>query len=116
MFLDISKAFDEVWHDRLIFKLKCNGISGNLLKFVENYLQSRQQRVVLNDNISDWRCVNVGVPKGSVLGPLLFLVYINDLTGDISSEMDLFADDSSLFTRVERVDQTYENSLRTCIL
>ena len=98
MFLDISKAFDKMWHDGFIFKLKCNGISGNHLNFFENYLQNRQQRVVLNGTTSDWRCVNAGVPQGSVLGPLLFLVYINDLTDVISSEMHLFADDYSLYT------------------
>ena len=112
LFLDISKAFEKVWHDGLIFKLKCNGISGNLLKFLENHLQNRQQRVVLNGTISDWRCVSAGVPQGSVLGPLLFPVYINDLTDDISSEMRLFADNSSLFTRVERVDQTHEKLVK----
>ena len=108
LFLDISKAFDKVWHDGLIFKLKCNGISGNLLNLFENYLQNRYQRVVLNGTTSDWRGITAGVPQGSVLGPLLFLVYINDLTDNISSHMRLFADDSSLFTRVEGVDQTQE--------
>ena len=112
LFLDISKAFDKVWHDGLIFKLKCNGISGNLLKFLENYLQNRQQRVVLNGTASDWRSVNAGVPQGSVLGPLLFLIYINDLTDNISSHMRLFADDSSLFTRVEGVDQTHDKLVK----
>ena len=68
--------------------------------------------MVLNSTTSDWRCVNAGVPQGSVLGPLLFLVYINDLTDDISSEMRLFADNSSLFTRVERVDQTHEELVK----
>ena len=112
LFLDISKAFDKVWHKGLIFKLKCNGISGNLLNFFENYLQNRQQRVVLNGTTSDWRNVTAGVPQGSVLGPLLFLVYINDLTDNISSHMRLFADDSSLFTRVEGVDQTHEKLIK----
>ena len=91
MFLNISKAFDKVCHDGLIFKLKCNGISGNLLKFLESYLQNRHQRVVLNGTGSDWRCVNADVHQGSVLGPLLFLVYINDLTDNISSQMRIFA-------------------------
>ena len=86
--LDISK----VWHEGLLYKLKCNGISGNLLKFLENYLHNRYQRVVLNGTNSDWRSIESGVPQGSVLGPLLFLVYINDLTDNISSEMRLFAD------------------------
>ena len=105
--LGISKAFAKVWHDGLIFKLKCNGISGILLKFFESYLQNRQQRVVLNGTASDWRNVTAGVHQGSVQGPLLFLVYINDLTDNISSEIRLFADDSSLFTRIEGVDLTH---------
>ena len=96
MFLDISIAFDKVWHDGLIFKLKCNGISG----------------ILLNGTASDWRNVAAGVPQGSVLGPLLFLVYINDLTDNISSEMRLFADDSSLFTRVEGVELTHEKLVK----
>ena len=107
LFLDISKAFDKVWHDGLIHKLKCNGISGNLLNVLENYLHHRFQRVVLNGTNSDWRSIEAGVPQGSVLGPLLFLVYINDLTDNISSEIRLFADNSSLFTRVNGVDQTH---------
>ena len=101
-----------MWHDGLILKLKCNGISGNLLKFFENYLQNRQQRVVLNGTASDWRRVTADVPQGYVLGPLLFLFYINDLTDNISSQMHLFADDSSLFTRVEGVDPTHEKVVK----
>ena len=78
------------------------------LKHFENYLLNRQQRVVLNDTSSDWRSITAGVPQGSVLGPLLFLVYINDLSDNISSQMRLFADDSLLSTRVEGVEQTHE--------
>ena len=106
LFLDISKAFDKVWNNGIIFKLKCNGVSGNLLRFLKNYLQDRFQRVVLNRTTSNWRGLNAGVPHGSVLGPLLFLIYINYLTDNISTQIHLFADDSSLFTRVEGVDQT----------
>ena len=108
LFLDISKAFDKVWHDGLIFKLKSSGISGTLLSFFENYLQNRHQRVVLNGAMSDWSSISAGVPQGSVLGPLLFLVYINDLTENISSQMRLFADDSSLFTPVKVIIETNE--------
>ena len=72
VFLDISKAFDKVWHEGLIYKLKCNGISGKLLTFFENYLSQRCQRVVLNGKESEWTGITAGVPQGSVLGLLLF--------------------------------------------
>ena len=106
IFLDISKAFDKVWHEGLLYKLKCNGISDSLFTLLGDYLTNRYQRVVLNGHVSDWMMLNAGVPQGSVLGPLLFLVYINDLTDNISSDMRLFADDSSLFTCVKGVDDT----------
>ena len=106
MLLDISKAFDKVWHERIIYKLKCNGICGNLLNFFDDYLRNRQQRVVLNVIESNWKNIHAGVPQGSVLGPLLFIIYINDLTDNISSDMRLFADDSSLFTRVSEIEVT----------
>ena len=108
IFLDISKAFDKVWHVGLIHKLQCNGVSGNLLNFFKDYLNNRSQRVVLNGIQSEWALLHAGVPQGSVLGPLLFLVYINDLTDNISSHMRLFADDSSLFTAVNDVGLTHE--------
>ena len=78
--LDVSKAFDNVWHIGLLFRLKAHGVDGELLSLLENYLQNRKQRVVLIGQTSDWREINYGVPLGSVLESVLFfLIYINDL-------------------------------------
>ena len=101
VFLDISKAFDKVWHEGLLSKLKSMGISGKLIKLLENYLSNRLRRVVLNGQTSPWRPVLAGVPQGSILGPLLFLIYINDLPNRLKSNVKLFADDTSLFTIVK---------------
>ena len=72
VFLEISKAFDKVWHDGLIFKLKQNDISGKLLNLIKDFLKNRKQRVVLNGQFFPWTDVDAGVPQGSILGPLLF--------------------------------------------
>ena len=101
VFLDISKAFDKVWHKRLLYKLKSMGISGELFNLLENYLSGRLQRVVSNGQTSSWRPVLAGVPQGSILGPLLFLVYINDLPNELKSNAKRFADDTPLFTFVK---------------
>ena len=77
-----------------------NGISGNLLKLFQNYLSNRKQRVVLNGFSSDYSSIDSGVPQGSVLGPLLFLIYINDLEKNIKSNVIFFADDTMLFSVV----------------
>ena len=97
VFLDMSKAFDKVWHKGLIFKLKQNGISGNLLSTLTDFLTLRKQRVVLNGQLSSWSNIESGVPQGSILGPLLFLIYINDLSEGLTTNAKLFADDVSLF-------------------
>ena len=100
VYLDMSKAFDKVWHKGLLFKLEQNGVTGKLLEFFKNYLNNREQRVALNGLFSDWGTIKSGVPQGSVLGPLLFLVYINDLEKGIKSSIKFFADDTSLFSIV----------------
>ena len=100
VYLDMSKAFDKVWHEGVIFKLKQNGFEGNLLNLFQNYLTNRKQRVVINGMESNWGDIKAGVPQGSVLGPLLFLIYINDLEEGIKSYVKFFADDTSLFSVV----------------
>ena len=104
IFLDLSKAFDRVWHDGLIYKIKRTDITGNSLKLIESFLSNRFQRVVLNGQSSSWAPVCAGVPQGSILGPLFFLIYINDLSKDISSTVKLFADDTSIFSVVDDVN------------
>ena len=106
MFLDISKAFDKVWHDGLLYKLKRNGINGDLLKLIESFLSDRYQRVVLNGQTSKWNKITAGVPQGSILGPLFFLIYINDLPSELSCSSKLFADDTSLFSVIKNVNKT----------
>ena len=110
IFLDIAKAFDKVWHDGIIFKLTQNGISGNLLNLLRDFLNERKQRVILNGQFSTWKNVSAGVPQGSILGPLLFLIYINDLTEGLSTNAKLFADDTSLFSVIHDI-QTSANNL-----
>ena len=100
VFLDMSKAFDKVWHEGLLFKLRQNGVDGKLLTMFSSYLSDRKQRVVLNGMTSDWAPLQSGVPQGSVLGPLLFLIFVNDLEDGIKSQIKFFADDTSLFSIV----------------
>ena len=98
--LDSSKAFDRVWHDGLMYKLKTLGICGNYYGLIHSFLSDRHQRVVLNGQSSKWSHIKAGVPQGSILGPLLFLVYINDLPEGLTTSAKLFADDTSLFSVV----------------
>ena len=97
VFCDISKAFDRVWHKGLLFKLAQNGIQGKLLEWFTSYLQNRQQRTVIQSGVSTTQTVTAGVPQGSVLGPLLFLIYVNDITESLISLTRLYADGSSLY-------------------
>ena len=101
VYLDISKAFDRVWHDGLLYKLKRCGVSGQLLFLIQSFLKDRKQRTVLNGQSSNWGDISAGVPQGSILGPLFFLVYTNDLAVGLKCNVKLFADDTSLFTVVE---------------
>ena len=85
VFLDISKAFDKVWHQGLHYKLRQNGISGELLNILTDFLDSRARRVILNGQYSSWAKIEAGVPQGSILRPLLILIYINDLSDNLES-------------------------------
>ena len=96
VFLDISKAFDKVWHKGLLHKLKENGINGPLLDVLEDFLCSRKQRVVLNGQQSSWSDFVAVVPQVSILGLLLSLIYTNDLSDGLHSNPKLFADDAAL--------------------
>ena len=91
---DISKAFDRVWHTGLLLKLKTYGVEGKLLKWFESYISSRKQCVFINNSKSPLVNTNAGVSQGSVLGLLLFLLYVNDIADNLLSLTRLFADDT----------------------
>ena len=97
VFVDLRKAFDSIDHSHLLAKLSAYGFDDVSLKWFQSYLSHRQQRVVLDRVYSDWATVVRGVPQGSVLGPLLFIVYMNDLATVIKSHLHLFADDIALY-------------------
>ena len=100
IYLDFQKAFDKVPHQRLLLKLKAHGIGDSITDWVEQWLTARRQRVVVDGEVSNWKSVLSGVPQGSVLGPILFLIYINDLDDSITSNALKFADDTKLFRKV----------------
>ena len=114
--LDFAKAFDKVPHRRLLLKLEGYGICGDLLLLIEALLSNRKQRVVFEDASSEWCDVTSGVPQGIVLGPILYVVFINDLPECVSNEttFKLFADDSKLLTTVR--DQSDRNRFQTDLL
>ena len=98
--LDFAKAFDTVPHARLINKLRAYQINGSLLKWIENFLSQRKQQVAVSNNLSELHTVTSRVPQGSVLGPTLFLLYINDLPLHISSNVRIFADDTKVYREI----------------
>ena len=100
IYLDFQKAFDKVPHQRLLLKLKAHGIGASITDWIEQWLTDRRQRVVVDGEVSNWKSVLSGVPQGSVLGPILFLIYINDLDDSITSNVLKFADDTKLFRKV----------------
>ena len=104
VYLDFQKAFDKAPHERLIVKVNAHGIQGDAAKWIRNWLAGRRQRVCINQSYSNWAPVTSGVPQGSVLSPLLFLIYINDLDSNIVSKMSKFADETKLCHRARNPD------------
>ena len=100
IYLDFRKAFDSVPHQRLLKKAKAHGIDGKVLQWIQSFLLGRKQRVSLNGAKSAWADVTSGIPQGSVLGPILFIVYINDLPNVVSSLVMMFADDTKVFSPI----------------
>ncbi|KAK6171783.1 hypothetical protein SNE40_018213 [Patella caerulea] len=111
IFCDVSKAFDKVWHIGLLAKLKQYGINKTLCKWIEHYLSNRKQCVVLEGFKSSYLHTDSGVPQGSVLGPFLFLIYLNDISDNITNNIRLFADDTSLFTIIHNDPLSSANSI-----
>ena len=109
VFLDISRAFDNVWHKGLIYKLKQNGVAGNLLNTLADFLKDRKQRLVLNGQNSTRVNVEAGFPQGSILESLLFVIYINDLSQNLVSNPKLFVDGTSLFSVIFDKDLSTKN-------
>ena len=106
--LDASSAFDRVWHEGLFFKLSSKGVCGKLYDWFKSYLSDRFQRVVIKGQFSKWAKILAGVPQGSILGPLLFLIYIDDIVNDIEANILLFADDTSILETISNPILSFE--------
>ena len=101
IFLDLAKAFDSVPHERLILKLRSYGIEGSLLSWFRHFITGRKQHVVIRGTFSEWSPVSSGTPQGTILGPILFLIYINDITDCILSKVKLYADDTKIYIEIK---------------
>ena len=106
--LDISKAFDRVWHAGLLHKLKSYGISGQIFGLISSFLSNKQLRVVLDGKSSQEYPVIAGVPQGSILGPTLFLLYINDLPDDVICNIAIYADDTTLSSKCNQASDLWQ--------
>ena len=115
-YIDFSKAFHTVNHNILLAKLEMNGIKGKTRDLIRSYLNSRKQRTMTNNKLSDTLAVNCGVPQGSILGPFLFLVYINDMSKlDLECNIKLFADDTVIYTTGKNMRHIMATTLQTDI-
>ena len=109
VYLDLKKAFDKVSHKRLLWKVEqIGGIGGKLLKWMKSYLTDRKMKTSIRGVSSNWAYVESGVPQGSVLAPLMFLIYVNDLPDGVSSYMNMFADDAKIMRQVRNLEDCQE--------
>ena len=106
--LHISKAFDSVWHAGLLHKLRCYGISGQIFGLISSFLSNRRLRVVLDGKSSQRYPVNAGVPQGSILGPTLFLLYINDLPDDVICNISICDDGTTLYSKCDQASDLWQ--------
>ena len=106
--LDISKAFHRVWHAGLLHKHKSYGISGQISSLISSFPSNRRLRVVLDGKSSQEYPVNAGVPQGSILGPTLFLLYINDLPNDVICDIAIYGDDTTLYSRCDQASDLWQ--------
>ena len=115
IYLDFKKAFDSVPHQRLLLKLQAYGVSGQVFAWIKSFLKDRSQRVLINGVKSSWVKVESGIPQGSVLGPLLFLIYVNDIPASLQSKCLFFADDCKIFSPILNQDSVdrLQNDLDT---
>lgn len=115
IYLDFAKAFDSVVHAKLLYKLECYGITGLALNWIKEFLSNRTQRVKVGSSLSTYSQVTSGVPQGSILGPLLFLIFINDICDIIGNnvEIKLFADDVKLFFKI--TDNSSHSKIQSCL-
>ena len=106
--LDISEAFDRVWHAGLLHKLMSYRISGQIFGLVSSFLSNRHLRVVLDGKSSQEYPINAGAPQGSILGPTLFLIYINDLPDDVICDIAIYADDTTLYSKCDQASNLWQ--------
>ena len=108
MALNISKAFDRIWHADLLHKLKSYGISSQIFGLISSFLSNKRLQVVLDGKSSQEDPVNAGVPQGSILGPTLFLLYINDLPDNAICYIATYADDTTPYSKCDQVSDLWQ--------